>query len=296
MITIENKYLSISIKEKGAELAKVFNKIEAFDYLWTGDSQYWGRHAPVLFPIIGKLNDDAYTIEQKEYTMTQHGFARDFDFELVNQSDSQAQFRLTANEETKKMYPFEFKLMITYILEEKNLVVQYHVENLSEVNKMPFALGAHPGFNVPLNNKGTFSDYNLSFEPALNNPLQILEIDDGPFPFITGRNKDLALSKDNVLALDYPTFDDGLLIIDEAVDRVILSSPLSENSITLEVSDFPYLTLWTIENKQAPFLCIEPFYGLPDQIGKIGDLHDKKGNCILSPLDTKKMQFSMTFE
>lgn len=295
MITIENKYLSISIKKKGAELAKVFNKVEAFDYLWTGDSQYWGRHAPVLFPIIGKLNDDAYTIDQKEYTMTQHGFARDFDFELVNQSDIQAQFCLTANEETKKMYPFEFKLMITYVLDGKNLAVQYDVENLSEINKMPFSLGAHPGFNVPLNDKGAFSDYNLTFEPALNNPIQVLEIDDGPFPFITGNNKDLALAKDNVLALDYPTFNDGLLIIDETVNSVTLSSSVSKNSITLEVSDFPYLTLWTVENKQAPFLCIEPFYGLPDQVGKVGNLYDKKGNAILSPLDTKKMQFSMTF-
>lgn len=296
MITIENEYLSINIKEKGAELAKIYNKVDAIDYLWSGDNQYWGRHAPVLFPIIGKLNQDAYTVEEKKYVMSQHGFARDFDFELVNQDENNALFRLVDNEQTQKMYPFQFKLEINYFLEGKKLTVQYNVENLSETNKMPFALGAHPGFNVPLNDTGVFSDYNLTFEPPLRNSVQILEIDDGPFPFITGNNKDLVLTKENTLGLDYKTFDNGLLILDEVVNNVTLSSPLSKNSITLEVSDFPYLTLWTVENKQAPFLCIEPFYGLPDQIGKIGDLYDKKGNCILDPLDNKKIQFSMTFE
>ncbi|SEK20343.1 Galactose mutarotase [Carnobacterium iners] len=296
MITIENEYLTVVIKEKGAELAKVYNKVDAFDYLWTGNSQYWGRQAPILFPIIGKLNEDAYTIGEKEYTMSQHGFAREFDFELVSQSDKQALFSLSANEQTKKMYPFDFKLQITYLLEEKNLAVHYSVENLSETIKLPFSLGAHPGFNIPLNNDGVFSDYQLTFEPALKNSVNVLEIDDGPFPFITGNNKELALTKENVLELDYQTFDNGLLIIDENVASVTLSSPLSKNSITLEVSEFPYLTLWTVENKKAPFLCIEPFYGLPDQIGKIGDLYDKKGNCILATSDTKKMTFSMTFK
>lgn len=296
MITIENKYLSINIKEKGAELAKVYNKVDNFDYLWSGDSQYWGRHAPVLFPIIGKLNQDAYTVEGKQYTMSQHGFARDFDFELVSQSESNALFRLTDNEQTKEMYPFQFKLEINYVLEGKKLAVQYDVKNLSKINKMPFSLGAHPGFNIPLNSAGAFSDYNLTFEPVLRNSVKLLEIDDGPFPFITGKNKDLALTTDNVLGLNYKTFDNGLLIFDEAVHNVTLSSPLSKNSISLEVSDFPYLTLWTAENKQAPFLCIEPFYGLPDQIGNVGNLYDKKGNFILAPLDNKKMQFSMTFE
>jgi len=296
VITIENDYLSIAIKEKGAELAKVYNKVDTFNYLWTGDSQYWGRHAPVLFPIIGKLNQDTYTIGQKEYTMSQHGFARDFDFELISKSDDHALFCLSDNEQTQKMYPFKFKLEINYVLEGKKLSVQYTVENLSETNKLPFALGAHPGFNVPLNDEGGFSDYNLSFEPDLKNPVQVLEIDDGPFPFITGNNKNLTLVKDNVLNLEYTTFDNGLLIIDEAIKTVTLSSKLSKSSITLEVSDFPYLTLWTLENKQAPFLCIEPFYGLPDKVGKIGNLYDKKGNCILAPLDTKEMQFSMIFE
>ncbi|MCA9765201.1 MAG: aldose 1-epimerase family protein [Carnobacterium sp.] len=296
MITIENEYLTIHIKEKGAELTKVYTKLDAFDYLWTGDSQYWGRQAPVLFPIIGKLNEDTYTIEEKEYTMSQHGFAREFDFELVSQSDKQALFSLSANEQTKKMYPFDFNLQITYLLEGKNLTVHYSVENLSETATLPFALGAHPGFNVPLNHNGTFSDYQLAFEPALKNSISVLDIDDGPFPFITGNNKPLALTKENVLELDYPTFDNGLIIIDEDIARVTLSSPLSKHSITLEVSEFPYLTLWTVENKQAPFLCIEPFYGLPDQVGKVGDLYDKKGNCILAPLDTKKLHFSMTFE
>ena len=296
MIAIENEYLSINIKEKGAELAKVYNKADGFDYLWSGDSNYWGRHAPVLFPIIGKLNQDTYTVEEKEYTMSQHGFARDFDFKLVDQSENHARFRLTDNEQTQIMYPFKFNLEINYVLEGKKLAVEYAVENLSETNKMPFALGAHPGFNVPLNDTGIFSDYNLTFEPALKNTVQVLEIDDGPFPFITGKNKDLTLTNENVLDLDYKTFDNGLLILDEVVNTVTLSSSLSKNSIALEVSDFPYLTLWTLENKQAPFLCIEPFYGLPDQIGEIGDLYNKKGNCILDPLDTKKMHFSMTFE
>ncbi|MGB3161018.1 MAG: aldose 1-epimerase family protein [Carnobacterium sp.] len=296
MITIENEFLSIQIKEKGAELAKIYNKIDSFDYLWSGDSQYWGRQAPVLFPIIGKLNQDAYTIEEKEYTMSQHGFARDFNFELVDQGENYAHFCLTDNEQTQMVYPFQFKLEINYTLEGKELAVQYKVKNLSETGTMPFALGAHPGFNVPLNDTGVFSDYNLTFEPALTNPIKVVEIDDGPFPFITGKNKEFALIKENVFGLDYKNFDNGLLILDEDVNTVTLSSPLSQNKITLEVSDFPYLTLWTLENKQAPFLCIEPFYGLPDQIGKIGDLSNKKGNCILDPLDTKKMQFSMTFE
>ncbi|WP_192986115.1 aldose 1-epimerase family protein [Carnobacterium mobile] len=292
---IENEYLRITIKEKGAELASVYNKTKSFDYLWSGDDRYWSRHAPVLFPIIGKLNQDAYTVENQQYTMSQHGFARDFDFEVIHQNEQSVLFRLTDNEQTRNLYPFHFSLDIHYLLEGKTLSVNYSVKNLNEDKQMPFSLSAHPGFNVPLNNEGSFSDYQLNFTPTLTDPVQILEIDDGPFPYITGEKKEFPMIKDSTLNLTYDTFDNGLLILNEAINTVTLSSRLSENSISLDVREFPYLTLWTGENKQASFLCIEPFYGLPDQIGEIGDLHQKKGSCILDPSASKNLSFSMSF-
>ena len=143
MKTLQNEYLSIQIAERGAELCSIMCNDK--EYLWQADPKFWGRHSPVLFPIVGKVWDDVYTVEGKIYPLSQHGFARDMDFELVSQSATEVTYRLVSTEETLKKYPFPFLLEITYRLTGKMIEVIWKVENIGS-SELHFQIGAHPAF------------------------------------------------------------------------------------------------------------------------------------------------------
>lgn len=143
MLTLENEQLLIEIATKGAELQKIYNKQENFDYLWTGDPDFWGSHAPNLFPTIGRLNDYKYTKDGQTYELPQHGFAKDLEFEVAESSDTKAVFVLKSTDETKAMYPYNFSLAISYNLEGSELKTTYQVTNES-TETMPFSIWRLP--------------------------------------------------------------------------------------------------------------------------------------------------------
>ncbi len=183
MITIENQQFKASIAERGAELQSLVNKTDNYDYIWNGDKTFWNRHAPILFPAIGKSNEDQYRLGAKTFPMGQHGFARDYDFEVSDHSDSAATFTQHQNSETLKKFPFKYTLAVTYMLTEDGLSIHYTVTN-DDSNSMPFALGFHPAFNVALKADGSFDDYDLTVEP-LNSPLQRFGIGRYRFAMVT---------------------------------------------------------------------------------------------------------------
>ncbi|GAY72964.1 lacX protein, plasmid [Lentilactobacillus kosonis] len=159
MIKLTNDYLTVLINPLGAELTSV--KSSDTEYIWTADKQYWGRHAPILFPIVGRLKDDRYKYAGNTYQMTQHGFARDNEFEVESQTNSDVTLSLTASANTLINYPFSFKLTVKYELQDHELNVSMTVTNLDN-QEMIFQLGAHPGFNVPFNPyEGGFEDYHI---------------------------------------------------------------------------------------------------------------------------------------
>lgn len=276
MQTIKNDYFTADINEHGAQLTHLINRSEHFDYIWNND--LWPKHAPILFPAIGRSNDDAYLVAGQKYEMPQHGFAGDADFEVVDKTTDQVSLLLVANEATKAYYPFAFKLRVTFSLSETGLVVHFDVKN-DGVEDLSYSLGYHPAFNVPINGEGAFDDYRLAIQPV-NHQLETYEIVKKPNPYRSGNIEVLPNYANGVVKLDHQMFEKGLLIIKSTgIKSVKLYSETdTSHSVTVDVSDFDHVTLWTKEGANAPFLCIEPFNGLPDVYGDLVELGEKEGN------------------
>src|SRR5699024_7785261 len=146
---LENEYIIVQAKQQGAELTSIRMKEDNTEYLWNADPSHWNRHAPILFPIVGRLVNNTYFVDGTAYEMSQHGFARDMTFDIIHQTDTSVSFLLTSTEETLKKYPFLFSLTVTYTLVDTKVVVDYKVENTGK-KEMYFSIGAHPGFNCPI--------------------------------------------------------------------------------------------------------------------------------------------------
>ena len=164
--TIKNNIIEVVISDHGAEVQSVKGAHTGEEYMWQADPEIWGRHAPVLFPIVGRLKNDEYKYQGKTYHMGQHGFARDCDFEVENHTQESITFLLKDNEKTREMYPFKFEFRVNY-----NLMNNLLEENFSVVNKsdetMIFGVGGHPGFNLPVNNGEEKEDYYFDMHPSI---------------------------------------------------------------------------------------------------------------------------------
>ncbi len=258
---IKNKFIKAKIKSFGAELFSLKKCNEDFEYIWQGDSKYWARHSPILFPIVGRLKDDSYFYKSKKYNLSQHGFARDKEFELVNKGEDFIEFSLKNDEKTLEIYPFEFELYLNYYLEGSSLKVSYRVKNKS-IGKMYFSIGAHPAFNI---SKGNF----LEFKNLENTKRYFLD-DNG----LIYKNEDFNLYK-NRLILDENIFkNDALIFHNKSIKSVFLKD---ENKTILEVSfdNFPYLGIWS-KKDLAPFVCIEPWFGIADFVNTNQEIEEKQ--------------------
>lgn len=290
MIKIENADFCAEIDEHGAQLTHLVNKKANFDYIWNGEE--WGKHAPVLFPAIGRSNKDQYVLDGQIYEMPQHGFAGDQEFTVTYHAANVAVFELTANAATKKLYPFDFKLTVAFTLLSTGLSVSFTVENQSD-KQMPYSLGSHPAFNVPINGVSKFDNYRVKFT-GIEGPVNVYEIVKTPNPYRTGKEELLTSSEGNELSLNYDVFKPGLRIISNpGIKSVKLYSPLTSRSIEMDISEFKNVCLWTKEDQDCKFLCMEPFNGLPDVLGEPVDWMKKPGNIILPAHASKVSQYEM---
>lgn len=278
-ITITNEKLTATINPQGAELNSVKDSTGK-EYIWEGNPDFWGKHSPVLFPIVGTLRNNSYLYEGKQYAMTRHGFARDNAFTVKEQEESRVVFLLSSNEETKKIYPFDFELELTYILNDSTLYIYYTVFNKGTGN-MPFAIGAHPAFALP----GNFEDYSLIFENDEKPVSALLEND-------LLSDKKLTLAVENrVLPLSYDLFRNDALILTGHTSRSLKIAKNGNPFLKVAFSDFPHLGIWTKEN--APFLCIEPWQGYSDTQKATGNLIEKEGTVLLSAGEKYRAGFSI---
>ena len=147
MVELKNEQLSVVVSEKGAELQSI-KDAHGKEYLWQADPKYWGRHSPILFPIVCSVNDETYRVDGKEYHLPRHGFARDATFKLIAQSQRKVTFVLESSEETKKVYPYDFTLSVSYVLDDNKIGVIWHVHN-TDTREIHFQIGGHPAFNIP---------------------------------------------------------------------------------------------------------------------------------------------------
>ncbi|MFD1486111.1 aldose 1-epimerase family protein [Lacticaseibacillus baoqingensis] len=288
MITLTNDAFTAEINELGAEVTQITRKQDGRAFIWNDTTgKYWGRHAPLLFPAIGKSNDDAYLIDGQRYPMGQHGFARDFTFDHIDQTAPDAvTMTLHANDQTLAKYPFLFVLTVTYQLTATGLNVTYTVAD-DGASAMPFALGFHPGFNID----APLEEYRLQLVGATT-PLQHLGV--GPAPFRDGTTRTLTAATGDTIPLSHALLDDGLVILDAHTATQARLLHGDDQIVSLDVTDFPYVTLWSPEHKQAPFICVEPFFGLPDQAGKPGDWFEKAGKTTLKAGTKQTLNLTLT--
>ncbi|RZJ65474.1 MAG: aldose 1-epimerase family protein [Flavobacterium sp.] len=263
---LHNGY-SATIKYHGAELVS-FKNPDGNEYIWNGDPEYWGKHAPVLFPVVGTLRKNSFTYKGQEYHLPRHGFARDMEFSLTHHSENQAVFSLQFSDETLARYPFRFWLQINYRLLNNTLLIGYSVINEGK-EKMPFSLGAHPAFALP----GEFSDYSLDFEKEDAIKAFILEND-----LLSNQTETIGL-QNHKLPLDYALFENDALIIKNVASKELSISRKGKTIVTVGYDDFPHLGLWT--KQDAPFLCIEPWFGYSDTVNASGNIFEKESIMVL---------------
>ena len=281
-ISLKSNHFFVNITKTGAEIISAHNLALNKGYFWDVDPQFWNRTAPNLFPIVGRLKNDTYIHQQKEYQMFQHGFARNMEFEVSSISENSVSLVRNSDENTRQRYPFDFLLEISYILLDQNLDIHYKITNLSS-ETMPFSVGAHPAFalNEPLEN------YQLIFDQSFQANRHL--IDAGLYnlqeePVINGDTLNLTnnLIQHDAIVFKHPPFY-----------SVTLAHQNGEKLVTVSSSDFHYWGFWS--KPGAPFFCIEPWAGLADAVDSMGNLFDKEGINLVEPQQSMSFSYAIEF-
>ena len=273
MIILENELLSAAIAPKGAELQSLVHKRYNKEYMWNGDATYWGKHSPVLFPIVGGLKNDTYYYKDKPYQLPRHGFARDKTFIAEQLSATEAVFTLTQDEQTLAVYPFAFILKLRYRLHELALSCTYEVYNPGN-DDMLFSIGAHPAFAVPFASDTNYEDYCLEFNTTEN--LQRWKLDNG----LIASPQPLPMQA-NILPLRKSLFyEDAIVLKHMQSNQVTLACNKSNLGFNFKFDDFPFFGIWAA--KDAPFVCLEPWCGIADSTTHDQQLINKEGINVLS--------------
>ena len=268
MVELRNEQLSIIVSEKGAELQSI-KDANGKEYLWQADPNFWPRHSPILFPIVCSVNNDTYRVDGKEYHLPRHGFARDTEFKLIAHSERKVTFALQSSEETKKIYPYDFTLSISYVLDGNKIGVIWHVHN-TDTQEIHFQIGGHPAFNVPDMKAGEnqYGRIRLDNEESL----------DGLKSYIDGSHEMIEVpveAEQGVIEFTDNTWrNDSVKIHKSQVHHAELLGSDGEPEVTVDFRT-PVIAFWSPYQKNAPFVCIEPWYGLGDPRGFEGEFKDK---------------------
>lgn len=287
-IVLKNDQLTVTLRDKGAETVSV--RRAGCEYIWQGDPAYWQGQAPLLFPICGRLFGGEYTYRGKTYRMNLHGFARASVFEAEQIDDTHAVFTLRADDETRAIYPFEFTLKVAYTLDGDSLRTEMTAFN-GGTEVMPAAFGGHPGFNVPLDGNGNFEDWCLEFSSPCS-PDELLFSDTC---FNTGKKRAFPLKDGKILPLRHSLFNVDAVFLSRICDTVTLKSAKSERSVTLNYPRMPYLGIWHKPRTDAPYVCVEPWCGLPSFDGVTDDFSEKNDLFRIEPGKSETVAFTVSF-
>lgn len=288
MIKLENEKLKVEIAELGAQLHSIKRQGNDLEYLWQGDPASWGRQAPILFPFVGRLKNDQYEFNGTVYHQTQHGFARDKEFSVAKQSKSAVTLELKDSEETQAVFPFAFDLQVSYELIDDTLQIQYAVNNPGD-SSLIYAIGAHPGFNMPLKKGSSFNQVELSTSPAERYGRIILA---GPYSDLVYPT---SIDMSNPLKLDHELFRNDAVIFktSEANVDFNLTDTSNGHGVQVQTERTEYVGVWSPYPTEADFVCIEPWWGIADTLESDGKLLHKRGMHRLSSHDTDHYQFSI---
>lgn len=278
---IQNKFLKVESKIKGAELTSIYSKKYHYEYLWQAGED-WKKHSPILFPIVGDLKENKIIINGKEYPMTKHGFARDQEFELVKESKNSITYQLQQNEATKILYPYNFIFRVTYQLNKLKLKVKFQVFNSDKVS-IYFSVGAHPAFNCNQQESEKFSNYMLKFVKKETGGRYIKKhtLETQPEPFFQNTN---------MLTLKEELFNkDAIILKDLKSKRVVLKNQNHKRIVKMSFNS-PYFMIWT---KKEKFICLEPTWGIDDNWESTGNIEEKEGIYKLKAGDSFKCGYEL---
>lgn len=267
--SLENEYLTVVISDKGGEMQSICVKADGKEYLWQGNPEYWSGRAYNIFPICGRLTDGKYTYRGKEYEMKLHGFIRDTVMGVEQKSNTEISFILRSNDTTKQQYPFDFTYKITYILDGTRIKNIYTVTNDGD-ELMYFAVGGHPGFNVPLNAGERFEDYYLEF--GCEKPMDLIVMT--PI-FYTGKTELYPLKDGKIIELNHSLFSKDARFFTNMCSNVTLKSTKSDSFVRLEYPKMRNLGIWHKPQSDAPYICIEPWSSVPSYYGVVDDIETK---------------------
>ena len=287
---IHNDILRVRVNEHGAELYSVVRN-DGTEYIWQGCAPYWDGRAMNIFPNCGRFFDGRYTYRGKEYSIKCHGVARDADFVLMPDSSADTLvFGLDSNDVTRASYPFDFSLRISYHLDGESLECRNFVTNTGD-DILPFSTGAHPGFNVPLTAGNKFSDYRVDF----GNVGQLVRTPINGKGFIEGEATWYPLMDGRYIELDHHLFDNDAIFFENVPSSVSIVSDKDRRSVTLTCPQVRRLGLWHTNQTDAPFVCIEPWLGVPSRQGVIDDLATRPDMIRLTPGDSFAFDYTISF-
>lgn len=266
LYTIDNGILEARIESKGAELRNLIHMESGEEFMWGADPAYWGKTSPVLFPFVGGVKDDTYTYKGVSYRGSKHGFARDCEFEVVEQEGSRIVFKISSTEETMKDYPFEFDFFMEYSIEGREVKLEYRVVNKTR-GEMYFSLGAHPAFATPSDEHIDFEDYYLEFEKeeeAKSYTLEGMYISNKKIDYLEGKR--IKLKRD--------MFAKDAIMFERLASKVVtLKNNKNSKSVRVDYTGFPLIAFWNVPG--ADYVCIEPWCGIADFIDSNGRLEEK---------------------
>lgn len=276
--TIENDRLRIAVSDAGAELVSIYDKTNEREILWQADPAYWKRHAPILFPNVGRHCGNHYRINGQEYASSQHGFARDSEFACIDSTAASITHKLKASASTKASYPFDFSLSIKHVLSGSKVLIHWKVENTGE-QPMYFTIGGHPAFRIPVLENTEYTDYSLHFSGR--DALQYLLLDPASGTVVPDKVYALELNEGSC-SLDTHMFDNDALIFDDGqISKAGILLPDGSPYLELSCEGFPNFGIWSVPG--APFVCLEPWVGRTDNCGFKGELSEKPGITALQP-------------
>ncbi len=283
---LENETWKAVISTDGAELISMKRKTDNREYIWSAKPEVWKRHAPILFPLVGKYKNNKSTFEGKVYEMSQHGFARDMEFSVKSADKTSVKMTLTENEESLKKYPFNFKLTVLYKLEANTITVGWEVENTNG-SEMYFSVGAHPAF---VGKNETLTGAELVFETAENELEYELINEKG----LLGNDTDILPLEGKKAVVTENFFDKDALIFEHTDCKKVALEEDGERIVSVKF-DAPLFGIWSAAKTGNQFLCIEPWYGRVDRADFDGELQDREYGNTLGASEKFNAEYSMSF-
>ena len=288
-LTLKKGSLTAEVTTMGGELVSLRDG-GGLEYIWRGDEAYWSGRNPVLFPIVGRLKDGKAMSGAGLCEMPQHGVARKREFALAERGEDFAEFRLVSDGETLRQYPYAFDLRVRHTLTEQGFVTKFIVRNPGDV-PMPFCIGAHTAFNCPVGEGEDFEEYALVFSQVEDADTVLV----GESGYLAHAPGEEVLHGTDTIPLRYEVFDrrDTLIFDGLSSETVKLVNQRTGRGVEMDISQFPMVAFWTPQEKQAPFICIEPWRGCAAYEDDSGRFEEKPWCAVLAPGETWEAAYAV---